>query len=245
MPQQHWIFISPHLDDVALSCGGLVWDLTQKGDRVEVWTLMAGFPPDEDYAAFARQNHELWGRSGREAIHMRRDEDQAACAVLGAQPRHFDWPDVIYRRDPATNKPMVNDNDELFGKPPEAGLVTAIADLLLHEVPQEAHLVLPAGLGDHIDHRAAVMAGKKASRASFCYFDYPYILWCFDQPAFTNGEWVKITRSLTKDSLHAWQEAVLCYTSQLSGLGWRNPQEVKLALNNYLAGGGGRLWKRI
>jgi hypothetical protein len=28
-----WIFLSAHFDDVVLSAGGLVWELTQRGDR--------------------------------------------------------------------------------------------------------------------------------------------------------------------------------------------------------------------
>ncbi len=47
MIKQHWIFLSPHLDDVALSCGGLVLDLAQQGFVVDNWTLMGGYPHDE------------------------------------------------------------------------------------------------------------------------------------------------------------------------------------------------------
>ncbi len=40
-----WIFVSAHFDDVVLSAGGLVWELTRRGDQVEVWTVCAGNPP--------------------------------------------------------------------------------------------------------------------------------------------------------------------------------------------------------
>jgi len=54
---------------------------------------------------------------------------------------------------------------------------------------------------------------------------------------------INIPRLLNQDALKAWQAAVLCYASQLSGF-WRDESETCLALRNYLAGGGGRLWER-
>lgn len=243
MDKSHWIFIAPHFDDVALSCGGLVWDLSNQGHGVEVWTIMAGYPPDEDYSEFAQQNHRAWGLSGEAAIRMRMGEDRAVCDILGAQPRHFDWPDVIYRRDQHTGLALVNNNEELFSKQPEDQLVEEVAHMLMDEIPQNTQLVLPIGLGHHVDHRAVRMAGDKLGWEGFYYADYPYILKNFDEPIFLDGCLSKLRYPLNQDALHAWQNAALCYTSQLSGF-WRDEAEVRLALRNYMAGGGGRLWQK-
>jgi len=35
----------PHFDDAVLSCGGLIWEQTQKGIPVEIWTVCAGDAP--------------------------------------------------------------------------------------------------------------------------------------------------------------------------------------------------------
>jgi len=40
-----WTFLSAHFDDVVLSAGGLVWELTRRGERAEIWTICAGDPP--------------------------------------------------------------------------------------------------------------------------------------------------------------------------------------------------------
>ena len=40
-----WIFLSAHCDDAVLSAGGLVWELTRRGERAEIWTICAGDPP--------------------------------------------------------------------------------------------------------------------------------------------------------------------------------------------------------
>ena len=158
MNASQWIFISPHLDDVALSCGGLVWSLTQEGQQVSIWTMLAGDPPDENYSDFARQTHQIWGKAGAEAIAMRRAEDRAACARLGAEPRHFDLLDAIYRRVSPDGAWTVNNNTELFGDPPEPEMVARVADLLARELPEDAQLVLPLSLGSHIDHRLVAEA---------------------------------------------------------------------------------------
>jgi LmbE family N-acetylglucosaminyl deacetylase len=238
----HWIFISPHLDDVALSCGGLVWTLSQQGHKIEVWTLFAGLPPDKDYSPFAMQIHHTWGITGAEAIRHRRAEDHAACAVLGAAVRHFDWPDAIYRHEATSGRFIVNNEEELFGNPSEPSLVREIADLLKEQLPKESQLVLPIGLGGHVDHQAAVLAGERLGGVEHFYADYPYILEHFDSPALHDGSLENIPHHLTEDALEAWQTAVLCYTSQLSTF-WRDERETRLALRNYLAGGGGRLWR--
>lgn len=243
MSQEHWIILSPHFDDVALSCGGLVWDLTNKGEQVEIWTVMAGYPSDNNYSDFAQKNHRDWGKSGFDAIHMRREEDKAACKILGVVPRHFDWPDVIYRRHQDTDVPVVNNNEELFNEPPESQLVDSILKILSEKFPTKSNVVLPLGLGGHLDHRAVVKAGEAWENVKFYYADYPYILKSYDSPILTGDKYQKIPRFLAKDALTAWQESVLCYRSQLSSF-WREDDEARLALQNYLAGGGGRLWEK-
>lgn len=243
MNTQKWIFLSPHFDDVALSCGGLVWGLAKNGHSLEIWTIMGGFPPDENYSSFARENHQAWGMSGVEAIHMRRAEDEAACEVLRATPKHFNFLDAIYRRVPPSGKPVVKDNETLFSVPPEKALIKEIGKTLQKTLPENAQVVCPMGLGNHIDHQAVFLAGERSGRIECYYADYPYILEHFNDPEFVSGVWQKSSRYLSQDALQAWQEAVMCHRSQLSGF-WRDDQEVRLSLRNYMAGGGGGLWRK-
>jgi hypothetical protein len=243
MDKHSWIFISPHLDDVALSCGGLVWDLAQTGHRVEVWTLMAGLPSDDNFSLFAEVIHYEWGLSGAAAFRARREEDHQACALLGVKARHFDWLDAIYRRDAASGEPIVPDLEALFSCPPETDLVEDIVAILRAELPEGAYPVFPIGLGGHVDHQAVVQAGALIGGVDVYYADYPYILNQFEDPTFQQPPWEYIPQPLGEDALQAWQSAVLCYRSQLSSF-WRDEAETRLALRNYLAGGGGRLWEK-
>ncbi len=92
-----WIYFSPHLDDVVLSCGGLIWQQTQAGDNVEVWTICAGDLPAGPYTAFVEELHARWETS-ENAVLIRRREDRMACSRLGATWRHLPIPDSVYRR---------------------------------------------------------------------------------------------------------------------------------------------------
>ena len=114
--------------------------------------------------------------------------------------------------------------------------------MLTEALPTQAHLVFPIGLGGHVDHQAVVQAGERIGRDRLYYADYPYVLKQFDTPDFKAGTWKKRPHHLDEAALEAWCEAVLCYTSQLS-MFWRDADETRLALRNYLAGGGGRLWE--
>ncbi|MCK9504897.1 MAG: hypothetical protein M0Q95_12040, partial [Porticoccaceae bacterium] len=95
----------------------------------------------------------------------------------------------------------------------------------------------------HVDHRLVVNVGKQIGGVDEYYADYPYVINHFENPLLKDGEFKYNPYHLGEDALHAWQEAVLCYKSQLSSF-WRNDDETLLALRNYLAGGGGRLWRK-
>ena len=76
-----WIYLSPHLDDAALSLGGLIWEQTQAGKRVSIWTICAGNPPPGDFSPFAEALHARW-EVGRDAMEERRTEDIESCKRL-------------------------------------------------------------------------------------------------------------------------------------------------------------------
>ena len=122
-----WIYLSPHLDDAALSCGGLIKQQTQAGERVEVWTVCAGEPPDGPLSMFAQVLHKRWGISDLRVVTERRREDLNGLEILGASVKHFSVPDAIYRRHPKTNEILYNAWEEMINgiAPGEERLFTA------------------------------------------------------------------------------------------------------------------------
>ena len=81
----HALALSPHLDDAAFSCGGTLARLAAAGWRVTLCTAFTRSVPDPTGFALACQ---LDKGLGPEVDYMalRRAEDDAACAALGATP---------------------------------------------------------------------------------------------------------------------------------------------------------------
>jgi len=92
-----WIFLSAHFDDVVLSIGGLVWELTQSGNHVEIWTICAGDPPmDHSLTDYAQLLHGFWD-IGENVPQKRSIEDSECCRILGV---------AIYRNDSELVAPL-------------------------------------------------------------------------------------------------------------------------------------------
>ena len=87
-----YIYLSPHLDDASLSAGGWIYEQTQKNIPVEIWTIMCGYPPNENLSPFAQYLHSQWGmNSAQEVVSGRRQEDINSAKILGATVQHFDF----------------------------------------------------------------------------------------------------------------------------------------------------------
>ncbi len=240
----HWIFLSPHLDDAALSCGGLIAERVASGDSVEIWTICAGDPPARPLSPFASELHRRWG-TGREAIAVRRAEDFAACQVLKATPRHFSIPDCIYRCDPATGEPLIQFNEDLFRKLPESqvSLVEELSSQLTDRLTNGYKVVAPMTLGNHIDHQLVRRAAERLNFPLWFYADYPYAaqepLASLSVLPFTGSVF---NQPISPASLRTWQSAVAEFKSQISSF-WESVNEMEKAIQVYWTGGGGcNLW---
>lgn len=250
-----WVYLSPHLDDVVLSCGGLVWEQVQAGNTVEVWTICAGAPaPGEPISPFAELLHSRWG-TGVQAVALRRVEDENALKCLGALPRYWDLPDCIYRRLDATPGDkdaihwLVNREEDLWQPvhPREAGAVERLVRWLVDNLHPGDRLVGPLTLGNHVDHRLVRAGAERAARqapvAQRWYADYPYAVKPgVDMMEKVEPGWRQVCEQVTPQGLRAWQEAIAQYRSQVSTF-WSDRAEMDAALESYWqAGGGTCLW---
>ena len=146
------VYISPHLDDVVLSCGGRLLRERAQGRSVLVVTVFtAEAGPCREIPPHVR------ARVGDMA--ERRREDERAMARLGADFLWLDHPEAIFR-DRAYHT--------LFGAfsrfvPADRELVTHLA-LRLAELVQRVRprrLYWPLGVGQHVDHRVVCEAGLR------------------------------------------------------------------------------------
>jgi LmbE family N-acetylglucosaminyl deacetylase len=241
----HWIYLSPHLDDAVLSCGGIIWKQVQTGNTVEVWTIFAGDPPPGALTPLAEELHARW-QTGTGAPASRRQEDITACGLLGASHRHFDLPDCIYRRLPESGAPVILRNEDLFSpiQPGETALVGKIAALLA-EIPPTARLVCPLSLGGHVDHRLVRAAAEQLPRTLWFYADFPYSA---RHPEELDSLLQPHLRArvipVTAAGLKAWKCAVIAYASQISTF-WQDIPAMEEEIERYCRGGGNTLWKSL
>ncbi|MFM8315953.1 MAG: PIG-L family deacetylase, partial [Deltaproteobacteria bacterium] len=78
------IFISPHLDDAVLSCGGLINYFSQFC-RVEIWTTFCGAPSIPRNSKLVNWLHEITQtKNALELIGLRKKEDKEAAQMLNA-----------------------------------------------------------------------------------------------------------------------------------------------------------------
>lgn len=241
-----WIYLSPHLDDAAYSCGGLLWTQTQAGEEVGVWTLFAGDPPAGPLSPFAEHMHALW-KIGDRSFGDRRAEDHRVCAMLGAEYRHFSFRDCIYRQGGPRARFLYPTDKDIFGKLSRAdsGLAEELVDEVTRALPPGAQLVCPLGLGNHVDHLLTRLVAERLGRPLLYYEDFPYAL---QEPGKNDkvlaSAWESEIYPLSAAALNTWQASVAAYVSQLS-VCWETEAEMREALSRHLDRVGGvRLWRR-
>lgn len=172
------LFVSPHIDDVTLSCGGNVARCVDAGDSPVIVTVMAGLPAaDVPLFEIAKSYHAHWGMShltGEEIVSRRRDEDIAASRALGARWLWLPFLDKIYRREYLLSEIR----SSVIG-PSERALIDEVGAklLALWQVTRQARVYLPLALNNILDHRIVHEAGKGllAAGAQVAYYeDFPY-----------------------------------------------------------------------
>lgn len=216
-------FVSPHLDDVALSCARLASQ--HSGSRMT--TIFSGGP--DAITPLTEWDRAGWYfHDGDDVMAIRRAEDQRAADVVGATCEHLDFWDGQYRVDRYGYRGATG-----------AQLCAEITDALaaIAAGGPDAVWFLPLGLG-HDDHRLASDACLAfASTLDFdvyVYGELPY--WIED-----GGEVADRLRALerrgillTEDpsvatgaGLKLKREAVACYRSQRRSLGSRARRAVR------------------
>lgn len=228
------IYLSPHLDDAALSCGGAIARHANAGARVLVVTLCtAAPPPDGPFSALAQAEHRGWGLAPAEVISTRLREDDLALEHLDADTYRAGLLDAIYRRPD-----VYNSRDALFGTPaPDDALLAASRQLIaaLHSRAPRATFYAPLGVGNHVDHQIVYAAANDGAGAVMAFYeDFPYMLWAgaFEQRMSALGQpfvasTIDIDTTLTRKI-----GAISAYASQLNSL-FKEPAAAEQIIRDY------------
>jgi LmbE family N-acetylglucosaminyl deacetylase len=179
------IYLSPHLDDAVLSCGGAIHRHVAGGDAVLVITFLTGEAAAHGVAGplppFALLQHHYWG-DPPQPMALRRAEDVAALTLLKADWYHIGYLDAVYRAD-SSGRWLYTDLEVLLG-PVQPGdpMVSAQADLITQVLGFTRHaadavVYAPLAVGRHVDHQIVHAAARqlvsRGCRVAF-YEDYPY-----------------------------------------------------------------------
>jgi LmbE family N-acetylglucosaminyl deacetylase len=232
-----WIYLSPHLDDAALSAGGLIYDQIKSGIPVEIWTFMCGFPLEgEELSLWAEVNHKVWGFSSAEgAIRGRRAEDMNAADILGAKTVHFDFLDCLYRR--GKDGSWLYDDTALPPHEDDADLPAQIAEAISPRISQDDVLVCQLAVGSHVDHVIVRQAAELLGRPLLYDIDIPYLFNKPEELAPKSAGMKENVHAVTEAGVKSWQEAILAYKSQISLLGdtLNTPEKVRESIQSYWA----------
>jgi LmbE family N-acetylglucosaminyl deacetylase len=239
-----WIYISPHFDDAVLSCGGLIWEQTQKGFPVEIWTICAGNAPPGRLSSQAVACHTQWGiKSARDVVAARRLENQAAARQVGAETVDFSISDCIYRRSPS-GKILYPDDVFVSMDRIEIHLDADISAALASELQPGDKVVSPLAIGGHLDHVLTRLAAERLDRPLWYYADIPYLI---NHPEMLAPAVKGLRRTLypvSENGLEVWRKGIAAYATQILML-FRNSARMRRVIRLYWESLPGlRLWRR-
>jgi LmbE family N-acetylglucosaminyl deacetylase len=242
------IYLSPHLDDAALSCGGQIARQTAVGKEILIVTIMAGDPASAGLSAYAQELHGRW-QLAQNAVVARRTEDKNACTILQAACEQWSVPDCIYRLD-ADGRALYTNWAEITGVIPQAEqpLLQTLAERFAR-LPAGLKVLAPLAVGNHVDHQMVRRAAEICFGYDLYYYeDFPYTR---DEAALTavippgDPTWHSQIIPLTSADLAAKVAAIAAYSSQLSTF-FHGRADLEQQIHQYAARvGGERLWQRI
>jgi len=237
-PRMSFVFMSPHFDDIVLSCAVSIMKLLENGHVCRVVTVCGGDPETGvRIGEVARQylaedlglapDTAITGAHVRQWLEQRKREDREALRLIEVRDFHLlTVPDAIYRG----GQNLYYDKEaHLFGTPrPEdeqavVGEVTRYA--LSFDADRKWCWVFPA-VSAHVDHRILKRAGLALRNLGFTvvfYADFPY--WR-ESVAFPHAGWTRVDLWDGKYG-NRKKTAIMAYRSQLTGLfGTSSPEEV-------------------
>jgi LmbE family N-acetylglucosaminyl deacetylase len=146
------VYISPHMDDVVLSCGGRIAKQLKSGESVLVVTVFAG-----DVGGEKKHRGMIFDQVVD--IRGRRVEDKKAMERLGADYLWLNYIDSIFRH----RIPVLRYGLYIGTSVREKDQYESISEDILKicEKSGNSNLYLPLGAGQHEDHHALFKVGKQ------------------------------------------------------------------------------------
>ncbi|MQL49913.1 PIG-L family deacetylase [Photorhabdus khanii] len=176
------LFLSSHLDDVALSAGGLIHKLVSENQMVVVLTFFTEYDKNitSHYSHYVHNDNMY---SFIKLYSKRANEDIAFCNKLSAIPIHGKILDCIYRTD-QYGEPMYKSSAMIYsGLMHKSDYASDMAQDLIDKILfnyQPDYIYAPLGIGRHVDHiiinnLVHNITGSRKFKI-LLYEDFPYVL---------------------------------------------------------------------
>ncbi len=215
------VFLSPHYDDIPLSCGGTVARIASEGGQPEIALVFGDYPdPAEPLTDFAQRLHAEWGLDAGEVIDARRTEEARAASLIGASDQYLPFRDAIYRGSSYVSDSL------LFARPvaAEDGLPQQIATSLglLESDRTGTTVYAPLAIGGHVDHQLVFQTGRVLHDAGYTvrfYEDLPYALSADSRQLRFSELGGQVEQAETVPVGAFWDtkiDAIMCYQSQVA-----------------------------
>ena len=213
LPAPRLTVLAPHADDAALSLGASLQRLAQAGVALTVVTC---------HTRSAWAPHHPRAREAEAVTRVRRREDARYAQLLGARLIELGLDEAALRRPGLLVQRPTDGADRAHGRALARALACALAD---ERSDGGALMLVPLGIGEHVDHALTRTAGlERARRRPLAFYeDLPYAAW-EGWPGVRAK--VRAAERLIGRRLHplrlttrfarARQRAAACYPSQLS-----------------------------
>lgn len=212
------LFLSPHFDDVAFSCGGIAFSLAMRGWTTTLCTVFTKSVPSPTGFALACQLDKGLA-ADIDYLALRRAEDDAAARALAfSEVARLEFAEAPHRGyDSAA---------ALFGDFTPTDDIARALEARLRECVRESDAIFaPQALGAHVDHRRvrdailAIAAAPGHAPRTMWYRDAPYVLREPDADAsepLASKMPTTVGFALDARALAAKLDACAAYASQLS-----------------------------
>lgn len=169
------IYLSPHLDDAVLSCGGAIVSHRRAGEQVLVVTLCTAAPSVEGpFSLLAQEFHREWALPPEQVVAARLREEAVAMERVDVDYYWAGMLDAIYRYPEPYHS-----HETLFGVPAvDDPLATDLREWIeqLHQRLPHARFYAPLGVGSHVDHLITHTVAQDLGGGQVAFYeDFPYV----------------------------------------------------------------------
>jgi LmbE family N-acetylglucosaminyl deacetylase len=215
------VVVSPHFDDAAMGAGQML--VRHAAVKTAVITVLGGRPPS--YPDPPTPWDALGGfRPGDDVVAVRRQEDRAAMAVLGADPVWLDFPDHQYL--------------DVSDRPQPETVAPILGEAIVAQEPTAVFVPMGLANPDHVMvHAAALIVRERHPEwAWFAYEDHGYkhlpglLAWRVSK-LFRSGLWPTPALVPVTPDFDRKRKAIWCYTSQIPPLEQDHALTERLAAN--------------